>query len=134
MDTETQIAFVGTKDEQKVAALAFEAMKRKGMLFGANAPIRMSADNIAQALTKPGGPMAGTKTETLRSKIEAALSKNEAVFARADNGEFVTTKAGHAYRIESTQNTHTFKDRLNTEASTLDAEAAKEYADSLVNR
>ena len=46
----------------------------------------------------------------------------------------MTTKAGHAYKIETTQNTHTFKDRLNTEASTLDAEAAKEYADSLVNR
>lgn len=134
MDTETQIAFVGTKDEQKIAAYAFEAMKRKGMLFAANAPIRMSADSIAQVLTKPGGPMAGTKAETLKSKVEAILSKNEAVFARADNGEFVTTKAGHAYKIETAQNTHTFKDRLNTQAAALDAEAAKEYADSLVNR
>jgi hypothetical protein len=134
METETQLAFEGTKDEQKVAALAFEAMKRKGILFGAHAPIRMSVDAIAKALTKPGGPMAGTGVDQLKPKIEAALLKNKAVYARDDNGEFVTTKAGRAFRIESSQNEHTFKDRLNTEAVSLDAEAAKDYAESLVNR
>ena len=58
METETQLAFEGTKEEQKIAAHAFEAMKRKGILFAANAPIRMSVDAIATALSKPGGPMA----------------------------------------------------------------------------
>src|SRR5205823_830959 len=134
MDTETQLAFAGTKDEQKIAAQAFEAMKRKGILFGANAPIRMSVDAIAAALTKPGGPMAGTGAEQLKPKIAASLLKNQAVFAREANGEFVTTKAGRAFRTEAGQNAHTFKDRLNTEAVSLDAEAAKEYAESLVNR
>src|SRR5207253_11507159 len=94
METETQAAFEGTKEEQKIAGYAFEAMKRKGILFGANAPIRMSVDAIAKALTKPGGPMADTDPRKLGHKIEAALLKNEAVFGRADNGEFVTTKAG----------------------------------------
>src|SRR5437588_2529018 len=134
METETQAAFEGTKEEQKIAGYAFEAMKRKGILFAANAPIRMSVDAIAKALTKPGGPMAGAAEEQLKRKIEASLLKNEAVFARDDNGEFATTKAGRAYRTETSQNAHTFKDRLNTEAVSLDAEAAKEYAESLVNR
>jgi hypothetical protein len=134
METETQSAFVGTKDEQKIAGYAFEVMKRKGMLFAANAPIRMSVDSIAKALTKPGGPMAGTKVESLIPKIEASLSKNETVFARADSGEFVTTKAGRAYHGGGGDNAHTFKERLNAEAVSLDSEAAKEYAESLVNR
>src|SRR5437763_5352978 len=100
METETQMAFVGTDEEQGIAAHAFEAMKRKGILFGANAPIRMSVDAIAAALTKPGGPMAGTGAEQLKPKIQASLLKNEAVFARDATGEFVTTKAGRAFRIE----------------------------------
>src|SRR5437879_4139377 len=137
METETQLAFAGTKEEQNIASHAFEAMKRKGMLFGANAPIRMSAEGIAKVLTKEGGVMAGVTMSDLIPKIEASLSKNGAVFAKADNGEFVTTKAGHAYNAGGTgggENTHTFKQRLNAQAVNLDAEAAKEYADSLVNR
>ncbi|MFL5734854.1 MAG: hypothetical protein ACJ78Q_16985 [Chloroflexia bacterium] len=134
METETQLAFEGTKDEQKLAAHAFEAMKRKGILFGAHAPIRMSVDNIVAALTKTGGAMAGTAAAQLKPKVEAALLKNPEVFAREESGEFVTTKAGRVFRTESSQNEHTFKDRLNTEAVSLDPEAAKEYAESLVNR
>src|SRR5438477_2214132 len=134
METETQLAFVDTEKEQKIAFHAFEAMKRKGMLFAANAPIRMSAEGIAKVLTKDGGAMAGADPAELTPKIEASLSKNDAVFGKADNGEFVTTKAGHAYHAGGSVNTHTFKERLNTQATNLDAEAAKEYADSLVNR
>src|SRR5213075_2153556 len=104
MDTETQLAFEGTKDEQKIAGYAFEAMKRKGILFGANAPIRMSVDAIAKALTKPGGPMADADPGKLSHKIEVALLKNGAVFDRAANGEFVTTKAGRAFKDETGQN------------------------------
>lgn len=134
METETQLAFEGTKEEQKIAAHAFEAMKRKGMLFGANAPIKMSASSIAVALTKAGAPMAGSKPEELTRKIESALSKNEAVFAREENGDFVTTKAGRAYQASKTDTTHTFRERLNAEAVPLDADAAREYSDSLVTR
>ena len=56
MGTDTQLSFVGTDEEQRIAGYAFEAMKRKGILFAANAPIRMSAENIAKVLTKVGGP------------------------------------------------------------------------------
>ena len=134
MGTDTQLSFVGTQEEQNIASHAFEAMKRKGILFGANAPIRMSAENIAKVLTKAGGPMEGSSADKLVPKIEAALSKNEAVFGRDENGEFVTTKAGRASHTSGSASTHTFKQRLNTEAASLDAAAAKEYANSLVTR
>jgi hypothetical protein len=117
METETQLQFQGSSEEQKIASHAFEAMKRKGMLFAANAPIRMSAESIAKVLTKAGGAMSGTAPEKLAPKIEAALLKNEAVFAHADNGEFVTTKAGRAYRTGDESATHTFKHHLSRRRS-----------------
>ncbi len=134
MATDTQPAFKGTKAEQELAARAFEVMKRKGILFSANAPIRMTVEAIAAALTREGGPMAGSDPAALAPKIEAALSKNEEVFARGENGEFITTKAGRAYRPEQGDQVHTFKQRLNPQATTLDPEAAREYAASLASR
>lgn len=136
METETQLAFEGTKEEQELATRAFDVMKRKGMLFGANAPIRMSAEAIAKALTKEGGAMSGGDVGKLAPQISKTLEKNPDVFAREDNGDFATTKAGRAYHAGQGQgpNTHTFKQRLNTQVTALDAGASREYAESLVNR
>ncbi|MEO8288245.1 MAG: hypothetical protein ABI670_17600 [Chloroflexota bacterium] len=134
MATETQIAFEGTKDEQELATRAFDAIKRKHIMHGVNVPIKMTLTAIVEALTKAGGPMAGTKPADVTPKLEAALRKNSAVFAAGQNGEYVTTKAGRAPNIGQTENTHTFKERLNTEAKPLDPEEAKEYQSSLVNR
>src|SRR3954452_22745674 len=124
MATETQIAFEGTKEEQDLAGRAFDIIKRKHILHGVNAPIKMSVPAIVDALTKAGGPMAGTKPASLTPKVEAALRRNSAVFAEGDNGEFITTKAGHAPNVGQSQNTHTFKERLNTEAKALAPEEA----------
>jgi hypothetical protein len=134
MATDTDIEFKGSKQEQELAARAFEVMRRKGILFSATAPIRMSVEAIAAALTKEGGPMAGADPKELAPKIEAALSKNKEVFARGEGGEFITTKAGRAYRPEQGDEVHTFKQRLNPQATTLDPTAAREYATSLMNR
>src|SRR5947208_6674220 len=89
---------------------------------------------IAETWTRGGGLLAGRNPATLAPKLEAALRRNKAVFAEGDNGEFLTTKAGHAPSTGQSQNTHTFKERLNTEAKALDAEAAKEYQSSLLSR
>ena len=134
MATETQIAFEGTKEEQELAQRAFDIIKRKHILHGVNVPIKMSVPAIVEALTRAGGPMAGSKPATVTPKLEAALRRNKAVFTEGDNGEFITTKAGHAPNGGQSQNTHTFKQRLNTEAKALDAEEAKEYQSSLVSR
>lgn len=139
METETQLAFEGTKEQQEIAARAFEVMKRKGMLFGANAPIKMSADAIVKALTKEGGAMPGRSAAELTPRVVSALEKNPTVFGREATGDFVTTKLGHApghapHPQGGDQNTHTFKQRLNTEATKLDAGASREYAETLVTR
>ncbi|HKP52767.1 MAG TPA: hypothetical protein VJ183_08935 [Chloroflexia bacterium] len=133
MATETQAAFKGTEAQQELAARTFEVMKRKGMLFGANAPIRMSLQSIADALTKPGGPLAGTDASTLIPDLRASLLQNEEVFAREANDEFVTTKAGRAFHSGGGPNIHTFKERLNIGATSLDVEKAKEYEASIVD-
>ncbi len=112
MATETQIAYEGTKEEQELAARAFDVIKRKHILHGVNVPIKMSLSAIVEALTKTGGAMAGNKPDAVARKLEAALRHNSAVFAEGDNGEFITTKAGHAPNNGQSQNTHTFKQRL----------------------
>lgn len=135
METETQLAFQGTSEEQELAARAFEVMKRKGMLFGANAPIRMSGEAIAKALTKEGGAMAGADTAKVTRQLTAALEQNASVFGRESNGDFVTTKSGRApQQSNGDSNTHTFRQRLNTEATALDAERSREYAETLMTR
>lgn len=134
MSTETQLAWEGTKEEQQLAAHAFEVIKRKGMLFAANTPIRMTTQAIAQALTREGGPKAGDDPAKLTKKLEAALQRNSAVFAPGNAGEFITTKSGTAPHTEKTENTHTFKERLKADATDLDPGAAREYATSLITR
>ncbi len=133
MDIETQIAFEGTKEQQKLAARAFEAMKRKGMLFSASSPIKMTLEGLVKALAKD--PEVGENDpDKLAPKIKAVLNKNEAIFARGNKDEYITTKAGRAPQTAQSDTSHTFKQRMNSEATALDADAAKEYAASLVTR
>src|SRR5687768_10123383 len=133
MDTETQIAFEGTKEQQKLAARAFEAMRRRGMLFSASAPIKMTLEGLAKALAKDP-EVEESDPDKLAPKIRAVLNKNEAIFARGDKDEYITTKAGRAPQVDQSDTSHTFKQRMNAEATALDADAAKEYAASLVSR
>jgi hypothetical protein len=132
MATETQIAFKGTDTQKELAQAAFEAMKRKGFLFGANAPIRMGLDAIVTALTKAGGPMAGQPPAKLKPDLEAALGLNPEVFAR-EGDEYITCKSGHAPAGAGGDNAHTFKDRLNIQAHQLDAEEAAQYRASIID-
>ena len=135
MATETQIAFEGTKEEQELASRAFDIIKRKHLSARRQ---RSNQDEpvpaIVEALTKPGGPMAGDKPDTIAPKLEKALRHNSAVFAEGDNGDSLPPKRGTLQMSSRRRTTHTFKQRLNTDAKALDAEAAKEYQSSLVNR
>ena len=133
MDIETQIAFEGTKEQQKLAARAFEAMKRRGMLFSASAPITMTLEGLAKALAKDP-EVEENDPDKLAPKIKAVLNKNEAIFARGGKDEYITTKSGRAPQVDKNDTSHTFKQRMNSEATALDADAAKEYAASLVSR
>ena len=133
MDIETQLAFEGTKEQQKLAARAFEVMRRKGMLFSASAPIKMTLESLVKALAKDP-EVEESDPEKLAPKVKSVLNKNEAVFARGDKDEYITTKSGRAPQAAASDTSHTFKQRMNAEATALDADAAKEYAASLVSR
>ncbi len=133
MATETQVAFRGTETQKELAARAFDVMRRKGMMFGANAPIRMSLRSIADALARAGGSMAGANVDALIANLRAALSLNEETFAQEANDGFVTTKSGRAPHTGGGPNTHTFKERLNSGATSLDSEKSKKYEESIVD-
>ncbi|HST04577.1 MAG TPA: hypothetical protein VLQ48_07565 [Chloroflexia bacterium] len=130
----TQTAFSGTKEEQELAARAFDVIRRKYPLYAVNAPMKMGLAAIVEALVKPGGPMAGSKAADLTPKVEAALRANSDVFAEGESSEFITTKAGHSPHKGGARNTHTFKQRMNAEATVLDPEKAEEYRSQLLSQ
>ena len=122
-----QVAFHGTKEEQELAARAFEIIKRKYPLYAVNAPMKMALAAIVENLTRAGGPFAGTKPADLSPRLEAALHSNPEVFANLGSGDFATTKAGHAPNSGGADRSHTFRERLNQGATQLDAQKAEEY-------
>lgn len=126
-----QVAFHGTKDEQELAARAFDAIKRKYPLYAVNAPMKMTLSAIVENLTKAGAPFAGSKQADLGPRLEAALRANPEIFTDMGNGEFATTKGGHAPTSGGAANAHTFKERLNLGATQLDATKAEEYRNQL---
>lgn len=130
----TQTAFSGTKEEQALAARAFDVIRRKYPLYAVNAPMKMGLAAIVEALVKPGGPLTGSKAADLTPKVEAALRANSDVFAEGAGSEFITTKAGHSPHKSGTRNTHTFKQRFNTDATVLDPEKAEEYRSQLLSQ
>ena len=127
----TQTAFSGTKEQQELAARVFDVIRRKYPLYAVNAPMKMALPAIVEALVKPGGPLAGSKAADLAPQVEAALRANSEVFVEGEAGEFITTKAGHSPHSTGARNTHTFKQRFNTDATVLDPEKAEEYRSQL---
>lgn len=127
----TQTAFSGTKEQQELAARAFDVIRRKYPLYAVNAPVKMALPAIVEALVKPGGPLAGSKAADLAPQVEAALRANSDVFAEGEAGEFITTKAGRSPHSSGSRNTHTFKQRFNADATVLDSEKAEEYRSQL---
>jgi hypothetical protein len=130
----TQTAFSGTKEQQELAARAFDVIRRKYPLYAVNAPMKMTLPAIVEALVKQGGPLAGSKPAELTPRLEAALRANSDVFAEGEGQEFITTKAGHSPHSGGARNTHTFKQRFNTDATVLDPEKAEEYRSQLFSQ
>lgn len=108
-----QITFEGTETEQRIAREVWLAMRLLGVSYGLHAPIRQSLPALVAFFARQPA-LAGIDDPA--AAIEAALTKNSAVFARqvTDDGVvvFATTKAGRAPVPEVEDHQYQLKARL----------------------
>src|SRR6185436_6841697 len=102
--------FTGNAEQKALAAQVFQLMSSQGAFFAADSPIKQTLANLADFIA--------VQRKADRAKvvqeIDAALSKNNAVFAREEHEDdviYVISRLG-AHRPRSDENTHMFKQRL----------------------
>jgi hypothetical protein len=102
--------FAGNAEQRALAAQIFQIMKTQGTFFAADAPIRQTLGNLAEFFAAQRKADRGKVAQ----EIEAALNKNETIFAREGQGDdvsYVISRLG-SYRPRNDENTHMFKQRL----------------------
>src|SRR6266540_4798147 len=102
--------FTGNAEQKALAAQIFQLMSTQGAFFASDSPIKQTLANLADFIA--------VQRKADRAKvvqeIDAALSKNNAVFAREEREEdviYVISRLG-VYRPRVDENTHMFKHRL----------------------
>src|SRR5215212_4305169 len=102
--------FTGNAEQKALAAQIFQLMSTQGTFFAADSPIKQTLANLADFIA--------VQSKADRAKvvqeIDAALSKNNAVFAREERENdviYVISRLG-VYRPRVEENTHMFKHRL----------------------
>jgi hypothetical protein len=102
--------FTGNAEQKALAAQIFQLMSTQGTFFAADSPIKQTLANLADFIA--------VQSKADRAKvvqeIDAALKKNNAVFAREEREDdviYVISRLG-VYRPRSDENTHMFKHRL----------------------
>ncbi len=96
---EGQLEFRGKKEERTLAQSVFELMVQQGMMYGADVPIRQSLHNLTDYFLQQ---KLRANREAVQELIEAALAKNEHIFAREErDGEvvYVTTRSGQPAQL-----------------------------------
>ena len=104
------LQFAGTKRERELAEKIMGLIAARGMFMSANAPIRIALGSLAEFLDAQG-------EKDSRSRIDAILAANPAVFALEDVGGeqyLVTTREGHAPQVQHAEVGHTFASRFHT--------------------
>ena len=103
--------FQGNAKDQALAERIFEVMTHSyGALFARDALVRQSVSNLAAYLAEADGG----SVDKLRTRIDAVVKRNPAVFAREErDGEVIiaTSRAGLP-ATRPTDTMHTFRDRL----------------------
>jgi len=102
--------FTGNAEQKALAAQIFQLMSSQGAFFASDSPIKQTLANLADFIA--------VQSKADRAKvvqeIDAALSKNNAVFAREEHEDdviYVISRLG-VYRPRVDENTHMFKHRL----------------------
>jgi hypothetical protein len=102
--------FTGNAEQKALAAQIFQLMSSQGAFFASDSPIKQTLANLADFIAVQRKADRAKVVE----EIDAALSKNNAVFAREEHGDdvsYVISRLG-VYRPRVDENTHMFKQRL----------------------
>ena len=102
--------FTGNAEQKALAAQIFQLMSSQGAFFASDSPIKQSLANLADFIAVQ---RKADRTKVVQ-EIDAALSKNNAVFAREEREDdviYVISRLG-VYRPRVEENTHMFKHRL----------------------
>lgn len=111
--TQPAVTFEGTDEERQLAEQVFGLARFQGRLFGEIAPIRLRRDALVDFLASREK---GSDREALAARLDAALTKNFAVFTRTETDDgmvtYVTTRGGGAPVEQPEDLTHTLAERF----------------------
>jgi len=110
MAVATELNFAGSANEQALARRIWEIMVGQGSLFGRDAQIKQTVDNLAAYIAAQDGGDAAT----LRAMVDAAVQANPGVFSREerDSGVVVTTSRRGVSGGRQPDRRHMFATRL----------------------
>jgi hypothetical protein len=98
-----QLEFRGKKEEQTIAQWVFNLMSRQGAMYGLDTPIRQSLQNLTNYFVEK--KVLRRAPEKVASLIEAAVAKNDHIFAREEQEQdvvYVTTRRGQPVGVALT--------------------------------
>jgi hypothetical protein len=102
--------FTGNAEQKALADQIFQLMSAQGAFFASDSPIKQTLANLADFIAV----QRKADRAAVVQEIDAALTKNNAVFAREEHEDdviYVISRLG-VYRPRSDENTHMFKQRL----------------------
>ncbi|WP_026370511.1 hypothetical protein [Kallotenue papyrolyticum] len=110
MAVATELPFAGSAEEQALARRVYEVMVGQGALYGRDALIRQTLDNLAAFLAQQDG----VEPAAMAKRIEAAVRANPEVFLREerDGAVLIATSRRGVARPRQEDRTHTFAQRL----------------------
>lgn len=93
--TQSTLTYAGSDEEQQIAEQVYTQARFHGRYFAATAPIVLKREGLLGFLASQHK---GVDAETLGQRLDAAMKKNAAIFARAETDDgvvtFITTTAG----------------------------------------
>jgi len=86
--TQSTLTYAGSDEEQQIAEQVFTQARFHGRYFAATAPITLKREGLLNFLASQHK---GVAAEALALRLDAAMSKNTAIFARAETDDGVVT-------------------------------------------
>jgi hypothetical protein len=111
--TQSTLTYAGSDEERQIAEQVFTQARFHGRYFAATAPIALRREGLLDFLASQHR---GVDAGTLGRRLDAAMSKNAAIFARAETDDgvvtFITTTLGTAPVEQVEDLGHTLRKRF----------------------
>ncbi len=111
--TQSTLTYAGSDEERQIAEQVFTQARFHGRYFSATAPIALRREGLLAFLASQHK---GVDAESLGQRLDAAMTKNAAIFARAETDDgvvtFITTALGTAPVEQIEDLGHTLRKRF----------------------